>query len=88
MIILCRECNKPMVNILHYEKDKSYAYSFCKTCYYSTKPKKIIYEDVKEYKEYKETKKDKKKPNIKKGKKSKDIKKPMKKSKGRKFKWS
>ncbi len=85
MIILCKECGKPMINILHYEKDKNYTYSFCKKCLYATKPKKIIYEDIKENKEIKE---DKKEPKNNKFKKVKNLRKSIKKSKGRKHKWS
>lgn len=59
----CKVCGKKMSQVLHYEEDSNYSYFLCKTCYYTTKPKKIIYDDI----DKKETN------NIKKYKKSKDI---------------
>lgn len=44
MILFCKDCGKVMNKVLHYEPDKSNTYWLCKNCYYSTRPKKIIYE--------------------------------------------
>ena len=44
--MLCPNCNKPMKNILHFEKEKCYQFNICKKCLKKTKNKRIHYEDI------------------------------------------
>ena len=39
-------CGKIMKNIMHFEKDKNYAFHECPGCYVRTHKKRIHFEDV------------------------------------------
>lgn len=41
----CKRCGDKMLNVSHYEKDKSYTYHMCKRCKQPTHQKRICYED-------------------------------------------
>lgn len=42
----CPMCGKIMKNIMHFEKDKNYAFHECPGCYVRTHKKRIHFEDV------------------------------------------
>ena len=44
--MLCPNCNKPMKNIMHFEKEKCYQFNLCRNCFKKTKNKRIHYEDI------------------------------------------
>ena len=44
--MLCPNCNKPMKNIMHFEKEKCHQFNICRNCLKKTKNKRIHYEDV------------------------------------------
>ena len=48
--MICPMCGKTMKNIMHFEKDKNYAFHECPGCYVRTHKKRIHFEDVKEEK--------------------------------------
>ena len=46
----CPNCNNKMKDVIHFEKDRSYAYHKCNKCNTKTHKKRIHFEDIKENK--------------------------------------